>query len=141
MVEEIEQITLTIIDADGVNRWRINATLSEAGDNCQLSVGWPLENRRQFVDADFYECLRAFRRVLDVEGYRVLCEGARPNVFPSPMARGGGGLKAYALTHGQQSFTKDLVNIFDPIDDPAIVGSVEQQDAFVESHFAALRSR
>jgi hypothetical protein len=38
---------------------------------------WPLGGEERHFDAfDFYECVREFRRAIEPEGFRVLCQGA-----------------------------------------------------------------
>jgi hypothetical protein len=103
---------------------------------CRLAIAWPVGGEERYFDApDFYECLRAFRRVVEPEGFRVLCQGSRPNVWPSGMARQmGRALKSYVHTLGQPAFTKDLVRTFDPVKDIASVGTVEEQDEFMGRH-------
>jgi hypothetical protein len=105
-------------------------------DGCRLSVPWPVgAAERSFDASDFYECLRAFRRLIEPEGFRVLCEGARPNVFPSGMSGQSGALKCYRHTLGQPAFTKDLLDTFGPVLDVASVGTVEEQDDFIRRHW------
>ena len=100
---------------------------------CRLVIVWPGGSRERHFDApDFYECLRAFRRVIEPDGFRVLCQGARPNVCPSGMARQmGGAWKSYVHTLGQPGSMNDLVGTFDPVDDIASVGTVQEQDEFM----------
>jgi len=109
---------------------------------CRLVVAWPVGSEERHFDAfDFYECLRAFRRVIEPDGFRVLCQGARPTVFPSVMARQAGAWKSYARTLGQPTLTKDLVGTFDPVEDIASVGTVEEQDEFMRCHWEAFKKR
>src|SRR5215831_18124628 len=109
---------------------------------CRLVIAWPGGSRKRHFDApDFYECLRAFRRVIEPDGFRVLCQGARPNVCPSPMARDGGAWKSYAHALGQPALTKDLVETFDPVEDIASVSTVEEQDDFMRRHWAEFEKR
>jgi hypothetical protein len=91
---------------------------------------------RNFDALDFYECLRAFRRVIEPDGFRVLSQGARPNVHPSDMSSQASAWTSYVLTLGQPALTKDLVGTFDPVEDIASVGTVEEQDEFIKRHRA-----
>lgn len=122
---------------------RLWATLTHTEAHaCRLIAAWPIgSGERTFEAGDFYECLRSFRRVVEPEGYRVLCQGARPNVHLSPMGRDAGGLKAYALAAGEPGRQEDLVSIFDSVDDIASVGTVEDQDAFLHRHSELFRAR
>ena len=102
---------------------------------CRLATIWPIGSEERYFDAsDFYECLRAFRRVIEPEGYRVLCQGARPNVRPSGMSQQAGGWRSYALTFGEPTSLKDLVGTFDPVEDIAMVGTVAEQDEWTARH-------
>src|SRR5262249_26687490 len=110
---------------------------------CRLVIAWPVDGEERHFDApDFYECLRAFRREIEPDGFRVLCQGARPNVWPSGMARQmGGAWKSYVHTLGQPGSIKDLVGTFDPVEDVASVGTVEEQDEFIRRHWAEFEKR
>jgi hypothetical protein len=109
---------------------------------CRLTIAWPVGSQARHFDAfDFYECLRAFRRAIEPDGFRVLCQGARPNVFPSAMSRDAGALRSYAHTLGGPALTKDLVGTFDPVEDIQSVGTVEEQDEFMTRHSEELSKR
>jgi hypothetical protein len=111
-------------------------------DTCRLSVAWPVGSEERHFDAlDFYECLRAFRRVIEPDGFRVLCQGARPNVGQSGMSSQAGGWKSYAHTLGQPALMKDLVGTFDPVEDIASVGTVDEQDEFMRRHWEEFEKR
>jgi hypothetical protein len=85
---------------------------------------------QEFVCEDIFESLRALREELEKIDAKALCAGARPEVFPSGMAREmSGGRKAYITRLGFPSLRTDLVDIFDYAD-PGKVGSVAQQNAF-----------
>ncbi|MEO6003409.1 MAG: hypothetical protein ABIZ04_01590 [Opitutus sp.] len=85
---------------------------------------------QEFFGEDLFEALNALRRALENIGAQLLCAGARPDVFPSGMARGmGGGRKAYITKIGAPAFRTDLVDIFDYVG-PELVGTVAQQKAF-----------
>ena len=111
-------------------------------DVCRLVIAWPVGGEERNFDAlDFYECLRAFRRVIEPDGFRVLCQGARPNVRPSGMSSQAGAWTSYVLTLGQPASTKDLVGTFDPVEDIASVGTVEEQDEFMRRHWVEFQKR
>ncbi len=112
------------------------------GDVARLAIAWPVGREERHFDApDLFECLRAFRRVVEPEGFRVLCQGARPNVWPSGMSRDAGAWKSYVHTLGQPALTKDLVGTFDPVDDIASVGTVAEQDEFMRRHWEEFEKR
>jgi len=132
---ESEIIQLNVKRA-GMEKITLRAELIDLSDGaCRLVVAWPVGSEERHFDAfDFFECLRAFRRVIEPEGFRVLCQGARPNVWPSGMSSQAGAWKSYALTLGQPGLRKDLVGTFDPVEDIESVGTVEEQDEFIRRH-------
>lgn len=66
-----------------------------------------------FNDSNLFAALSAFRRVLEQQGYLVLCNGARRDAYPSRMAlQMGGGLKVYLLKAGEPARREDLVDIW-----------------------------
>ena len=140
---EPEIIQLNVQRA-GMEKIRLRAALTAGlSDACQLVIAWPVgSEERHFDGPDYYECLRAFRRVIEPDGFRVLCQGARPNVCPSAMASEmGGAMKSYVLTLGLPAFTKDLVGTFDPVEDIASVGTLQEQDEFMRRHWEEFKKR
>src|SRR5262249_39583336 len=97
--------------------------------------------KRHFDAPDLYECLRAFRRLVEPDGYRVLCQGARPNVRPSGMSRQGGAWKSWVHTLDQPGSMDDLVGTFDPVEDIASVCTVEEQDEFMRRYWEERKKR
>jgi len=139
MEPEITEIIQLNVQRAGMEKISLQAKLV---GSCRLMVAWPVGSEERHFDADdLYECLRAFRRVIEPDGFRVLCQGARPNVCPSPMARDGGAWKSYAHALGQPALTKDLVETFDPVEDIASVSTVEEQDDFMRRHWAEFEKR
>src|SRR5690349_11508112 len=68
------------VQRPGTARIGLHAKLIDLDSGtCRLAVAWPLGGEERHFDASD-ECLRAFRRVIEPEGFRVLCQGARPNV-------------------------------------------------------------
>lgn len=85
------------------------------------------------VNSDLFECLVDLRQEFSVKKYLLLCNGARVNVYPSPMSRDMGGARlAYLLTLGKQSKREDLIDIFNYAEFIDI-GSVEEQKRFYNS--------
>lgn len=127
----------------GMEQITLRAELIDVSERvCRLVIAWPVGSEERHFDAyDFYECLRAFRRVIEPDGFRVLCQGARPNVRPSGMSSDAGAWKSYAHTLGQPALTKDLVGTFDPVDDIESVGTVEEQDEFMRRHWEEFSKR
>jgi hypothetical protein len=140
MEPEIVQLN---VQRAGVEKISLQAELIDLSQDLRrMVIAWPPGSEERNFDAvDFYECLRAFRRVIEPDGFRILCQGARPNVCPSGMSSEAGAWTSYVLTLGQPAVTKDLVGTFDPVEDIASVGTVEEQDEFMRRHWAELEKR
>jgi hypothetical protein len=84
MEPEIIQLSVQRAGMEKISfRAAFTAGLSDA---CRFVIAWPVGSEEcHFDGSDYYECLRAFRRLIEPDGFRVLCQGARPNVYPSPM--------------------------------------------------------
>jgi hypothetical protein len=83
-----------------------------------------------------FAALQGLRRKVEGRGWAVCCLGSRRNIWPSAMSRSmGGGVKAYVMQMGVSA--SQLVNIFDPDDDPDFA-TVADQEAFSRSWFASL---
>lgn len=86
---------------------------------------------------DLFEALKLAREKASEINIEFLCNGARENVYPSPMARSmGGGIVAYELTMGQQALRKNLVKIFDGTEDQ--LSSPEVQEQFYQKWLTSL---
>jgi hypothetical protein len=87
------------------------------------------------VGADLFSALETVRRRLEAEGMLVCCQGARPDVFPSGMARQmGGGRRAYQLRRERRVGPADLVDVFEPADRAEVV-TVDEQYAAVQRFY------
>jgi hypothetical protein len=53
----------------------------------------------------------------------------------------GGAWKSYVHTLGQPGSMKDLVGTFDPVEDIASVGTVQEQDDFMRRHWEEFEKR
>jgi hypothetical protein len=85
--------------------------------------------------ADLFSALETVRRRLEAEGMLVCCQGARPDVFPSGMARQmGGGRRAYRLRRDGPMGFEDLVDVFEPADRDEVV-TVDEQCAAVHRFY------
>jgi hypothetical protein len=94
---------------------------------------------REYRDEDLFDALIALRRELDAAGCRLLCAGARRDVFPSGMSREmGGARKAYICRLGSPAH--QLVDIFDEAL-PEQVGTVDEQHGFRQRWIASLKER
>lgn len=104
----------------------------------ELSTGprWKLvvqgidEGQKEFVADDLFDAQLLLRKELEKAGGRLLCAGARSDVFPSGMSRSmSGGRKAYIMQLGKSPIRSDLVDIFSYAE-PGVVGTVGQQQQF-----------
>jgi len=123
-----ERKTIRVLFADG----RVEAYAIDVGDSDDpvLGVSIPGVERRTFSGDDLFEALKALRKDLEGIQARLLCAGARRDVFPSAMSRDmSGGRKAYITRIGEPARRKDLVDIFDEAA-PASIGTVAEQSAF-----------
>jgi len=90
---------------------------------------------------DCFSALVSLRENLDQIGVRLLCMGARLDVYPSGMSRNmGGARKAYINKLGAPALNSDLVDIFD-YTTPETVGSVVDQTTFHKKWMESLRQR
>lgn len=81
-----------------------------------------------FNGSDSFNSLNLLNKHLEEHGSKLLCNGARIDVYPSGMSRNmGGGVQAYITKLGEHA--DDLVNIFDYAE-PKLVGTVEAQELF-----------
>lgn len=88
-------------------------------------------NSKSFEGSDLFDALIALRLSLEFDKRRIACNGSRPDVFPSGMAREmSRGRKAYILKIGVRPSREDVVDIFES-SDPAKLGSVGDQQAFL----------
>jgi len=92
--------------------------------------------KRVFHGQDLFDALIALRTELDDAGWRLLCSGARFDVFPSGMSRSmGGARKAYIMRLGAPA--TDLIDVFDEAE-PKSVGTVKQQKEFHDKWIRSL---
>ena len=103
----------------------------------KLVFSAPGLQRQEFTARDLFDALVALRRELEKLGIKLLCAGARTDVFPSGMSRSmGGGRKAYVMRMGTPA--SELVDIFDYAG-PELVGGVDQQREFRDQWLVSLK--
>lgn len=111
---------------------------SSTPPNCRLAFRSSRRGASAFENSDFFECLVDLRRVIEREGGKVLCHGARRDVFPSPMQRRtAGGLKAYQQRLGAKAQEQDQVDTFGE-SEADLIGSVDEQRAHNEAWLQSL---
>lgn len=94
---------------------------------------------RTFVGGDLFDAMIALREELETVGGKLLCAGARRDVWPSGMSRSmGSARKAYVLELGKPGVI--LVDIFEPAE-PANIGTVKEQSDFRQRWVAAWLER
>jgi hypothetical protein len=72
--------------------------------------------------------LEKLRRELELLNVKLMCNGARLDVYPSSALIIG--VKAYQLEFGKPATKDSLCNIFDPIDNVDKVATVDEQRAY-----------
>ena len=103
-----------------VNQLRDDGVIREMTFNCE-ELG-----RKRYGAADFFACLCEFRREIEPRGWRVACNGARRDAWPSGMARDmGSGLKVYRLRRKPLG-PADLLETFGPAPADECVALTEQ---------------
>lgn len=86
-----------------------------------------------------FDALLGLRRKLEDAGYKLICAGARRNVYPSGMARSMGSARlAYAMEIGKSAH--ELVDIFDEAE-PGQVGTVAEQEQYRQLWISSLRAK
>ena len=135
-----QQIILSMIGEGQIPhecRITIDSAAIEGRRTYWLTFTSDVTGAAQFEGMDAFPCLVDLRHHLERLGYRLLCNGARPNVWPSPMSRQSGGDRIYVLEFGKPASLADLVWTFDPTTADK-VGTVAEQRAFVREWFDSL---
>jgi hypothetical protein len=133
-VRMTERIDIKIQNADGGTVDRALEISKEISNQpqCKLILLGAHEEKLEFVAEDFFEALIALRHELAQSGQKVLCAGARRDVFPSGMSRSMGlARKAYRMRLGVATKMDDLVDIFSFAGAESI-GTVEEQELFFQ---------
>ena len=84
--------------------------------NCTLEFTSLITEKLSFTEQDLFECLTQLRLELAKYGYKLLCAGARLDVYPSGMDRDMGcGQSAQVIGSGHTGDLKDVqhIGIFD----------------------------
>lgn len=138
----MQNIPVIVENADGMQAeasiacsdrppWRISFTSTQA----ESLYAEPLA----FTDDDLFECLVALRKALEAKNWKLLCNGSRPDVYPSRMSRQmGGGRRAYVHKIGEQAKRQDTVDIFDYAA-PEVVKNIDEQVLFRQTWFNSLK--
>ena len=93
---------------------------------------------RTYVDDDLFCCLIAFRREVEPLGWRVLCNGARRNAWPSGMlGQMSAGTKTYLLIEPRRPGLPEIPEVFEAAPESEVV-TVQEQESFRDSYDARL---
>ena len=104
-----------------------------------LAVSGDDYGNKEFGGRDLFEALIALRRDIEAQGGRLLCAGARRDVYSSGMARSmGNARKAYVMKLGEPATV--MVDIFDHAD-PNLVSTIDEQRNFRDQWVASLKER
>lgn len=83
--------------------------------------------------SDLFEALVSVRRALEKYGVMLVCNGSRPDVYPSPMLRqASNGRFAYVLTIPRSTARPPVVDIFAAAPEFAPLASVDEQRAWYD---------
>ncbi|MDE1882820.1 MAG: hypothetical protein KGH70_02465 [Rhodospirillales bacterium] len=125
-----------LMDGDGMI---VSAALEIVrGPGTTLKLSSQTTGSIEATASDMFEALCQLRLHLQSAGCKILCQGARLNVFPSRMTRQmGDGTSAYQLTMGHPATFEDLVNIFDPTE-AADTASVKEQADYYQAWLKSL---
>jgi len=83
--------------------------------------------------SDLFEALASVRRDLKAYGVVLACNGARQDVFPSPMLRQATmGCRAYVLTMPRSTAAPPTVDIFATAPESSVLAPVEEQRAWFD---------
>lgn len=124
---------------------RVDGTMGYLDVQPATSAPWSLQVSGEglcdeiFLGETLFDALTELRKRFEVGGGRILCAGARRDVYPSSMARSmGSARKAYIMKIGQSANT--IVDIFDPAI-PEDIGTIRDQSLFREEWAESLRAK
>lgn len=107
-----DEVTLSVARAGHISPAQVRFT---AEGPCQVEVRISSALQASGVGGDLFEALAGARRILEASGFLLICNGARCNVFPSPMMRQAiSGRRAYELSMPRTANKPPVVDIFAP---------------------------
>lgn len=125
------EITLDVVDNELTIR-HVHCVGEKLQDQVSLKVLDDLLGTTYAEDSNYFACLQKVRLAYEKHGSFLMCQGARPNVYPSRMSMSmGKGQKAYVLQLGKQA-SGELVNIFDPAEVSEVSTVDEQLDFYTK---------
>ena len=123
-----KKFTLKLLKlTDGVSQLSDCQLYCQATRPCRIKLEHLELGSHNFEGFDIFDAFCNLRIFIEQRNWRILCNGARIDAYPSPMSRNMcGGSKLYCLKMGQPTKRDDLVHIFAEAL-PERVGTVEQQ--------------
>ncbi len=104
----------------------------EVGEVCRAEVLLP-DLRISGDGPDLFDALVSVRRQLEPWGITLVCNGARGDVYPSPMLRQStSGRRAYLLTLPRTGKKPETVDIFDEAPAGSALVTVDEQRALFD---------
>lgn len=136
---------LTIVAVDGgreVCHYRGGYIPHPKFTRCALDIDSPTFGYRTFESGDLFWALIDFRKVVEPQGWRVLCNGARRDTWPSGMlADSTAGTKVYLLSGPKEkSGSLPILDTFGPAPRTEVV-TVEDQIRWRDEFFANWRPK
>ena len=108
----MERVDLAVLDGSESHEATVEVALVNGSTTVVLTFA---DRGVRATGFDVLECLFAVRRELEADGLLLCCQGARPNVWASGMARDmSGGRKAYDLREGKVPTMEDVIDVLEP---------------------------
>ena len=106
-----------------------DSTFSFQSDHGKVNIHFDFKGFKIDVEDNYpFLALSKIRLELEKIGVKIMCNGARLNVYPSGAALGS--LKAYELEMGKSVTAASLVFIFDGFNDIAQIATVAKQKEY-----------
>jgi hypothetical protein len=104
-----------------------------AGDTCVVEVRMADDLTARGEGPDLFEALASARRDLEADGVQLACNGARKDVFLSPMLRQStAGRRAYVLAIPRSTTRPSTVDIFAAAPESSELATVDEQRAWFD---------
>lgn len=125
------EFPLTVLGEDGSAHACIVSTTG--GPPWSISLRSDVTGEHHAEGSDLFDCLMNLRQMIEPKGWRILCNGARFDAWPSAMARqmGGGGLVYLATERETEPRRARLVPTFGPADAKYISNVDEQRKYYL----------
>lgn len=112
----------------------------EEGDPSYVRLAFEDFDSGLIEGQSLYSAMQALHKLLDKKKVKLLCNCFLIDVRPSGMSISmGGGRKAYKLVLGKQA--TDLVDILDPVAEPDLIVTFDQQKEYYDKWISILKNR